>query len=173
MSSYRDNDITHHIKNMNIKEARDRKVFITEIDCRIVSSATRRTIDRNINNWVKKNNILLNEKNSVEKYSYGGAAYNGRTLTGRSYKKERIFSNFCYVASNDDGYVEGMKFRIIYSDEIEKYKTHKNFDTKNVPTMLQIAFGLIKKYKGERFEIKGFITGINEPNEFEKQIYKL
>lgn len=158
---------------MNIKEARDRKVFITEIDCRMISYATRGTIDRNINNWAKKNSILLNEDSSVETYSYGGAAYNGRTLTGRSRGKKMFFSNFCYEASSDDGYIGGMKFRTIYSSEIEKYKTHKNYDTKSVPTMLQIAFGLIRKYEGEPFNIKGFITGINEPSELERQIYEL
>lgn len=173
MVRYQNNDITEYIKNTNINEAREQGVVVIKIDCKFTSKETQRTIERNIREWVKNNNVLLNQDNNVETYTYGGAAYNGRKLTGRSYKEVKAFSEFYIESSNDGGYIESLEFQMKYVNHTEKYGDHENFHTKGVPNMLQIAYGLIKKYEGEKFKIEGFIPGKNEPNDVQREVYGL
>lgn len=155
MANYIIKDITNYIKSSTINEARERGVFVTEINCRFNSRSNKDLIRSNIIKWMRENDVLLEEKDEKESYTYGGPAYNGRTLTGRVFKSTRYFSEFYVQYSTDDGYTEQLVFKSITPSDLEKLQDKENFDTPGVPDMLQIAYGLVKKYPNEPFRITG------------------
>nr|WP_181717827.1 hypothetical protein [Psychrobacter sp.] len=166
-------NINEYIKNMSISEAKILGIIVTSIQCSSYPSDIRRVIDKNIRLWTENEDVLLNAETKVNKYTYGGASYNGRTLTGREYEEHQVFSNFSILSSTDDGYPQKLEFKMITRGQVEKYKEHANYNPQKTPTMLQIAFGLTRKYEGMRFEITGFIPGVNEPTELEYQVYAI
>lgn len=155
MANYLIKDITNYIKSTTINEARERGVFVTEVNCRFISSSNKDLIRRNIEKWIQENKVLLDKKDERKSYTYGGPAYNGRTLTGRTYTRFRYFSKFYVQYSTDDGYTEDLVFKSRSPSDLEKHLDHENFNTPGVPDMLQIAYGLIKKYPNEPFRITG------------------
>lgn len=149
--------ILPHLKIANIAQARQLGVVIQTIKCRTEASEKLIT---NINLWIAKENVLLDTVTTSKSYTYGGSSYNGRTLTGRQYLKVKYFSNFKILTETDDGYLEGLSFESLSDAELDKYKDYPNYDPSNSPSLLQVAYGLIKKHEGVIQEVYGHIPKV-------------
>lgn len=162
-------DITEYIKNIDIKEARKQGIIIKNIRCPIHPLESRKILDANIEKWIENNKVLIKQRTWTAKFS--GRELRERRALGLSNKgnstgKELTFSNF---RIKTQATLEAGQNHILFS-EISNYyslknKEHPNYNPEGTPTMLQIAFGLIKKYKDMKVEIRGYIPGINEPME--------
>lgn len=148
--------IFRYLKIINIVQARDLGIDIHTIECRVRTDILSK-LDKNISLWISEKNVVLDEKNSVETYSYGGTSYNGRTLKGRRYSTTIFFSSFKICKETDDGYVERFSFNKLSESENDRYKDHSNYDLLKSPSMLQIFYGLMKKYDDVISTVHGVI----------------
>lgn len=152
-------DIFRYLQIINITQARSLGIDIHTIECRVRTEALSE-LERNISLWISENNVLLDKKNDVETYSYGGSSYNGRILKGRKYSETAFFSNFKISKQTDDGYVEHFSFRKLSKAENDSYKDYPNYDFLKSPSMLQIFYSLMKKYDDVVVTVHGVIPGL-------------
>lgn len=152
-------DIFRYLKIINIVQARNLDIDIHKIECQIRTDALSE-LDKNISLWINEENVVLDEKNSVETYSYGGLSYNGRTLKGRRHSETIFFSSFKICKETDDGYVEYFAFKKLSESENDSYKEHPNYDLLKSPSMLQVFYGLIKKYDDVVVTVHGVVPGL-------------
>lgn len=128
---------------LGISQAREKKAVVTSI---IIDNSYQknRELRESLDKWIKKENVLLGESSDSSSYKYGGPSYNGRHLSGRSESTTELFSTFKVITSTDDGYINSIKFEKLNTYEgVEKYE---NYDPTKTPSMLQIFYGLRKKY---------------------------
>lgn len=162
-------DITEYVKNIDIKEARRQGIIIKSI--RYQSHPLKRgdTLKNNIEKWTEDEDVLLDKRSWGVKYSE--RERNKRKTIGRASHLviEKTFSNFRMRTktgySSSDYY---LMFGELNEDDYTKYKKHPRYNPQGTPTMIQIAFGLMKKYKELEVEIRGYIPGINEPSGYER-----
>lgn len=155
-------DITEYIKNIDITEARRQGITIKSIRCPTHPIESRKTLDANLRKWVRNKRVVLAEQGWSDTPRYKGP-FNGQL---NIVTFVQIFSNFMKIEktttkSLGSGVPTYLMFRELVNDEIRK--KHKHYNPEGTPTMLQIAFGLIKKYPEIKIEIRGYIPGINEP----------
>ena len=128
---------------LGISQAREKRAVVTSI---IIDNSYQknRELRESLDKWIKKENVLLGESSDSSSYKYGGPSYNGRHLSGRSQSTTELFSTFKVITSTDDGYINSIKFEKLNTYEgVEKYE---NYDPTKTPSMLQIFYGLRKKY---------------------------
>lgn len=128
---------------LGISQAREKRAVVTSI---IINNSYQknRELRESLDKWIKRENVLLDESSDSSSYKYGGPSYNGRHLSGRSESTTELFSTFKVITSTDDGYINSITFEKFNTYEgIEKYE---NYDPTKTPSMLQIFYGLRKKY---------------------------
>lgn len=162
-------DITEYIKNIDIEEARKQGVMVKNIRCSIHPIESRKILDANIEKWIENNKVLIEQRTWTEKPSRKEKRerLEQRLSTLQTNTvKEQTFSNFRIKTQTT---LQAGQNHILFSEihdcHSSAYKGHPNYNPKGTPTMLQIAFGLIKKYTDIGIEIRGYIPGINEPME--------
>lgn len=163
-------DITEYIKNIDIKEAKRQGIRIKSVRCQAHPIERGGVLDTNIEKWIKNEEVLLNQRAWSIRFSE-----KDRNKTGRSSRKashiviEQTFSNFRIMTKTA---YEARKYYLMFAElneyEESKCKKHPKYNPQGTPTMMQIAFGMIKKYKELDVEVRGYIPGINEPSEYEK-----
>ena len=134
------------LERLGIVQAREKHAVITEI---VYMSSDANKLRESLDKWIEKENVCLSkfsEKSCT--YTYGGPSYNGRTLNGREYTKTEIFSTFQLTTNSDGGHINRMTFSPLTSQDIEDFRKYKNYNPKKTPSLLQIFYGLKKKYKG-------------------------
>ena len=62
--------------------------------------------------------------------------------------------------NSDDGFIQQFSFIKLSSSEREKYNDHPNFKPDKTPSMLQVYYGLMKKYDNVISEVYGIIPGV-------------
>ena len=162
-------NITEYIKNIDIEEARKQGVLVKNIRCSIYPIESRKILDANLEKWIKNNKVLIEQRTWTEKPS------------GRE-RRERLKQRLSTVPTNTITELRFCNFRIktqttlqaeqkhilfseIHDCQRSAHKEHPNYNPKETPTMLQIAYGLMRKYTDIKIEIRGYIPGINEPME--------
>lgn len=151
--------IFRYLQIINIVQARDLDIDIHTIECQIRTDALSK-LDENISLWISEKNVVLDKKNSVETYSYGGSSYNGRTLKGRVHSTTIFFSSFKICKETDDGYIQHFSFKKLSDSESAMYKDYPNYDLLKSPSMLQIFYGLMRKYDDVIATVHGVIPGL-------------
>lgn len=157
-------DITEYIKNIDINEARRQGIIIKSIRYQAQPFEREHALEKNIEAWIRNEKVLLDQVSWTVKYSQ--KERNERKIHGKASHLvwDQIFSNF--KIRRKTGYTSGQRY-LMFSEltgqEYSKCKSHPKYNPKETPTMIQIAFGLIKKYGEIEVEIRGYIPGINEP----------
>lgn len=157
-------NILNYLELIDITEAIKLGVDIRVINCAGSSGSDIYSLRSGVYSWVQNNKVLLDERDSSDDYSYGGARYNGRTLRGSSRDNIRFFSNFKLFYNSDDGFIQDFSFIKLSSSEIEKYSDHPNYNTDKTPSMLQVFYGLMKKYDKVISQVYGIIPGVIDPS---------
>lgn len=137
---------------LGINQAREKRALVTEIR---LASAQFRKLREGLNKWIKKEDVLLSESSDSSSYTYGGPSYNGSFLKGRQYITTELFSTFKLVTTTDDGYIDSMTFHQLSNYDVENCKEYKNYDPTKTPSMLQIFYGLRKKYNDTFMFVSG------------------
>lgn len=161
-------DITNYIKNIDISQARKQGIAIKNIRCSLHPLKSRDVLNSNIERWIENEKVLLSQKVWTEKLSIREKQerLEKHLSTKDSTVRELIFSNFKIKTKAT---LEVGQNHILFSEvgesEGSRYRGHPNYNPQGTPTMLQIAFALIKKYEDMEIEVRGYIPGINEPIE--------
>lgn len=156
-------NILSYLEIIDIQQARELGIDIRVINCKGISGSDIYSLRSSVYSWVQNEDVLLDEHNSSDKYTYGGTKYNGRTLTGRSNDNIRFFSNFKIFYNSDDGFIQRFSFINLSSSEREKYISHPNYNIDETPSMLQVFYGLMKKYNNVVSEVYGIIPDFIYP----------
>ena len=156
---YDKGNILRHLKVNSIIQAKELGIEVYTIKCRSRTNALQK-LHENVTLWISKENVLIDEVNTSETYTYGGASYNGRTLQGRKRKNTKFFSNFKICKETDDGYIEHFSFQKLSKSDLDKYENHSNFNIQNSPSMLQIVYGLMRKYDDVIEEVRGVMPEV-------------
>lgn len=128
---------------LGISQAREKRAVVTSITIDN-SYQKNRELRESLDKWIKRENVLLDELSDRSSYQYGGPSYNGRHLSGSSETTTELFSTFKVITRTDDCYVNSINFeKLKIYESIEKYE---NYDPTKTPSMLQIFYGLRKKY---------------------------
>lgn len=161
-------DITNYIKNIDISQARKQGIAIKNIRCSLHPLKSRDVLNSNIEKWIENEKVLLSQRVWTEKLSMREKQerLEKHLSTKDSTVREVIFSNFKIKTKAT---LEVGQNHILFSEvgesEGSRYRGHPNYNPQGTPTMLQIAFALIKKYEDMEIEVRGYIPGINEPIE--------
>lgn len=156
-------DISEYIKNMGINEARKQGVIVQIIECSTHGSKGRYTLDANIKQWIKNEDVLIDSTFRSESAQFEGLMYEDNDKA-RVYIEEKIFSNFSIKTRSRVAPGPGhLIFMELTERQLKLCKEHKNYDPKGTPTMLQIAFGLMKKYEDIEISIVGVVPGVEIP----------
>lgn len=160
-------DITEYIRNIDISEARRQGIIIKSIRYQAHPIERGSILDANIEQWIKNEKVLLDQRAWSVRYSE--KERNERNVRGKANHIviERTFSNFKIITKT--GYSSSQYYLMFGeldgSKQYAEDRKHPRYNPKGTPTMIQIAFGLIKKYEKLKVEIRGYIPGINEPAE--------
>lgn len=132
------------LDTIDINTARALGTDIRQIRCNMGGQEALELLKYNLYKWAENSGLELDEQTEVSSYSYGGPAYNGSTKYGRERYETKIFSTFKVTINTDGGWINSIEFNKVYPDD--KIVSHPKYDPNKTPSMLNLAYGLKKKY---------------------------